>query len=70
MLTPGRAVVIDCETTDLPGALSGKVGCSNRGIGQIAPAMKARCVANERVSGHRAAYSPVGGHRLMQESCI
>jgi hypothetical protein len=29
MLTPGRAVVIDCETTDLPGALSGKVGCSN-----------------------------------------
>jgi hypothetical protein len=23
MLTPGRAVVIDCETTDLPGALTG-----------------------------------------------
>ena len=29
MLTPHRAVVIDCETTDLPGALSGKVGYSN-----------------------------------------
>ena len=29
MLTPGRAVVIDCETTDLPGALTGKVGYSN-----------------------------------------
>ena len=26
MLTPHRAVVIDCETTNLPGALSGKVG--------------------------------------------
>ena len=29
MLTPHRAVVIDCETTDLPGALGGKVGYSN-----------------------------------------
>jgi hypothetical protein len=29
MLTPGRAVVIDCETTDLPGALTGKAGYSN-----------------------------------------
>jgi hypothetical protein len=29
MLSPHRAVVIDCETTDLPGALSGKVGYSN-----------------------------------------
>ena len=28
MLQPHRAVVIDCETTDLPGALSGKVGYS------------------------------------------
>ena len=26
MLLPGRAVVIDCETTDLPGALTGRVG--------------------------------------------
>ncbi len=25
MLTPRRAVVIDCETTDLPGAITGKV---------------------------------------------
>ena len=29
MLHPGTAVVIDCETTDLPGALTGKVGYSN-----------------------------------------
>ena len=29
MLSPHRAVVIDCETTDLPGAISGKVGYSN-----------------------------------------
>ena len=29
MLSPHRAVVIDCETTDLPGALSGKVSYSN-----------------------------------------
>jgi len=29
MLSPGRAVVIDCETTDLPGALSGRVGYQN-----------------------------------------
>jgi hypothetical protein len=29
MLMPGRAVVIGCETTDLPGAISGKVGYSN-----------------------------------------
>ena len=29
MLSPGRAVVIDCETTDLPGALGGKVGYPN-----------------------------------------
>jgi hypothetical protein len=29
MLQPHRAVVIDCETTDLPGALSGKVTYSN-----------------------------------------
>ena len=28
MLQPHRAVVIDCETTDLPGAISGKVGYS------------------------------------------
>jgi hypothetical protein len=28
MLSPHRAVVIDCETTDMPGALSGKVGYS------------------------------------------
>jgi hypothetical protein len=26
MLQPHRAVVIDCETTDLPGAIAGKVG--------------------------------------------
>ena len=26
MLSPHRAVVIDCETTDLPGAIRGKVG--------------------------------------------
>ena len=26
MLARGRAVVIDCETTDLPGVLTGKVG--------------------------------------------
>jgi hypothetical protein len=29
MLSPHRAVVIDCETTDLPGAIGGKVGYSN-----------------------------------------
>ena len=29
MLQPHAAVVIDCETTDLPGALSGRVGYSN-----------------------------------------
>jgi hypothetical protein len=29
MLTPHRAEVIDCETTDLPGAISGKVGYKN-----------------------------------------
>ena len=29
VLTPGRAVVIDIETTDLPGAISGKVTYSN-----------------------------------------
>ena len=29
MLQPHQAVVIDCETTDLPGALTGKVGYSN-----------------------------------------
>jgi hypothetical protein len=29
MLQPGRAVVIDCETTDLPGALTGRVGYQN-----------------------------------------
>src|SRR6478609_9211350 len=29
MLSPGRAVVIDCETTDLPRALGGKVGYPN-----------------------------------------
>jgi hypothetical protein len=29
MLSPHRAVVIDCETTDLPGAISGRVGYSN-----------------------------------------
>ena len=29
MLQPRRAVVIDCETTDLPGAVTGKVGYSN-----------------------------------------
>jgi hypothetical protein len=26
MLTPHRAVVIDCETTDLPGAITGRAG--------------------------------------------
>ena len=29
MLTPGRAVVIDCETTDLPVALTGTVSYQN-----------------------------------------
>jgi hypothetical protein len=29
MLQPHRAVVIDCETTDLPGAIAGTVGHSN-----------------------------------------
>ena len=29
MLQPHYAVVIDCETTDLPGAITGKVGYSN-----------------------------------------
>jgi len=29
MLQPATAVVIDCETTDLPGVIGGKVGHSN-----------------------------------------
>ena len=29
MLTPRRAVVIDCETTDLPGGVTGNDGCQN-----------------------------------------
>jgi len=29
MLTPRRAVVIDCETTDLPGGVTGNVGYQN-----------------------------------------
>jgi hypothetical protein len=29
MLSPHRAVVIDCETTDLPGSITGRVGYQN-----------------------------------------
>jgi hypothetical protein len=29
MLSPHRAVVIDCETTDLPGAITGRTGYQN-----------------------------------------
>ena len=29
MLQPGRAVVLDCETTDLPGAITGNDGYEN-----------------------------------------
>ena len=29
MLTPRRAVVIDCETTDLPGGVTGNDGYQN-----------------------------------------
>jgi hypothetical protein len=29
MLSPHRAVVIDCETTDLPGAITGNDGYQN-----------------------------------------
>jgi hypothetical protein len=32
MLTPRRAVVIDCETTDLPGGFTGNVGYQTCGI--------------------------------------
>ena len=31
MLSPHRAVVIDCETTDLPGRISGRRSYQNRG---------------------------------------
>ena len=30
MLTPRRAVVIDCETTDLPGGVTGNDGYQNQ----------------------------------------
>jgi hypothetical protein len=51
MLSPHRAVVIDCETTDLPGAISGKVGYSNlRNRTQAEPASLTKSIESEKLS--------------------
>lgn len=48
MLLPKRAVVIDCETTDLPGALTGRIGYQNLPSSFIATASGKRRLPSHR----------------------
>ena len=51
MLSPHRAVVIDCETTDLPGAIGGRIGYSNlRNRTRIGSAALAKASRGEHFS--------------------
>jgi hypothetical protein len=71
MLTPHRAVVIDCETTDLPGALSGKVGYSNLwNKPETRSRRRSRGVVKEDPRAAVRPRRPVKHNCLMQESCI
>src|SRR4051812_22753347 len=70
MLSPHRAVVTDCETTDLPGALSGKVGYSklqNRREPQASSLAKA--LKNRDSPGHLHDATASNASRLTHDSC-
>jgi hypothetical protein len=59
MLQPHRAVVIDCETTDLPGAVTGKVGYHNsRNKPAISAELWARSVASDEVPSRSQGHGP------------
>jgi len=58
MLQPHRAVVSDCETTDLPGALTGKVGYQNSwNRPAICAELWARSVASEEIPSRSQGHS-------------
>jgi hypothetical protein len=72
MLTPRHAVVIDCETTDLPGGDTGRMSYQNlrnTGCTETAP-------LTEIIMSAQFSTPPVAGttpkvvSRLMQYSCI
>jgi hypothetical protein len=71
MLHPGTAVIIDCETTDLPGVLGGKVGYSNlRNRTRIWAASLAKASSGEHLSGHIVADSEKLRSRLMHDHAL
>jgi len=71
MLTPRRAVVIDCETTDLPGGVTGNDGYQN-----LRNSTRARLPGGRKTLRLRNSQPPTGPSgqesvsRLMQDSCI
>ena len=71
MLSPHRAVVIDCETTDLPGAIGGKVGYSNlRNRTRIWLPLLPKPLAGKIFQSTHVANSEKMRSRLMHESSI
>ena len=53
MLTPRRAVVIDCETTDLPGGVTGNDGYQNLRNSTRTKLLRRRKTARQRNSQPR-----------------
>ena len=71
MLTPRRAVVIDCETTDLPGGVTGNDGYQNLRNSTRTELLRRRKTARQQNSQPRT--GPSGQEtvsRVMQDSCI
>ena len=71
MLQRGRAVVIDCETTDLPGVVTGTDGYQNLRNSTRTKLLRRRKTARQRNSHlERDLQAPKTVSRLTQDSCI
>ena len=71
MLHPRRAVVIDCETTDLPGGVTGNDGYQNlrnSTPNETVPLTKRRPATE--LSAPNSTFRPRTVSRVMQDSCI
>jgi len=71
MLLRDRAVVIDCETTDLPGGVTGNDGYQNLRNSTRTRLLRWRKTARQRkLSAPNRTVRPKTVSRLMQDSCI
>ena len=71
MLTPRRAVVIDCETTDLPGGVTGNDGYQNlRNSTRTKLLHRWKTLRQRNSRPRRGSSGQEVASRWMQDSCI